>query len=182
MNPLIKKTVHLLISALLLGWALAAHSAQAQTNQGSFHLSGASQISFQNTFADGESQSVFTLQPSFGFFVVDNLSLGLTGLVTYQSGLESTTYAAMPTLTYYINMGRGFIPYVGLGLGYVGMATKDINVGGLGIGVEAGGVLMLNDHVGIDLGLQYLRQQYPVDEIKSSANTLGATLGVTAFF
>lgn len=114
--------------------------------------------------------------------MVDNLSLGLTGLVTYHSGLESTTYAAMPTLTYYINTGRGFIPYVGLGLGYVGMATKDINVGGLGIGVEAGGVLMLNDHVGIDLGLQYLRQQYPADEIKSSANTLGTTLGVTAFF
>lgn len=120
--------------------------------------------------------------PLLAFFVVDNLSLGLTGLVTYHSGLESTTYAAMPTLTYYINTGRGFIPYVGLGLGYVGMATKDINVGGLGIGVEAGGVLMLNDHMGIDLGLQYLRQQYPVDEIKSSANTLGATLGVTAFF
>ena len=129
-----------------------------------------------------ECLSATTFSPSFGGFIADNLALGLNGKILYFSSASSVSYSAMPTLTYFFNHGKGFIPYLDFQVGYVGLSVRGSGLHGLGMGFGAGGVLMLNKHVGVDLGLQYLHSRYPTRYRNVTSNSIATTIGLTTFF
>ena len=118
-----KKLVLALVASFILG-SFAVQSVNAQTRRGHYFLTGASQLSFQTTFNSGSSEEfVFSFSPSFGGFVADNLALGLNGNIFYVSSASSVVYSVMPTMTYYFNQGKSFIPYIGGQVGYVGVSS-----------------------------------------------------------
>ena len=177
-----KKLVLALVASFIFG-SLAVQSLSAQTRRGHYFLTGASQLSFQSTFTDGSGEEFsFAFSPSFGGFVADNLALGVNGKILYFSSARSVSYSAMPTLTYFFNQGKGFIPYLNFQVGYVGGAVRGSSLHGLGMGVGAGGVLMLNKNVGLDLGLQYLHSRYPTRYRNVTSNSIATTIGLTTFF
>ncbi len=176
-----KRILLMLATSLMLGSSMV-QNLKAQTNQGDFVLTGASQLAFQSTFSGGESEFTFSLTPSFGYFVADNIALGMTGSVLYNSTSGAVIYSAMPGVTYYINMGRNFIPYIGAQIGYTGASSAGTALNGLGLGVSGGGLLMVNDHVGVGLGLQYLHSRYFVQAVSIKANTIAMAIGLTTFF
>ena len=177
-----KKLVLALVASFILG-SFAVQSVNAQTRRGHYFLTGASQLSFQTTFNSGSSEEfLFSFSPSFGGFVADNLALGLNGNIFYVSSASSVVYSVMPTMTYYFNQGKSFIPYIGGQVGYVGVSSYGVSLNGFGMGVGAGGVLMLNKHVGVNLGLQYLHSRYPSRYRTNTSNSLTTSIGLTTFF
>lgn len=177
-----KKLVLALVASFILG-SFAVQSVNAQTRRGHYFLTGASQLSFQSTFTNGSGEEfLFAFSPSFGGFIADNLALGLNGKILYSSSASSVSYSAMPTLTYFFNQGKGFIPYLNFQVGYVGVSVRGSSLHGLGMGVGAGGVLMLNKNVGLDLGLQYLHSRYPTRYRNITSNSIATTIGLTTFF
>lgn len=176
-----KKLVLALVASFILG-SFAVQSLNAQTKRGSFFLTGGSQFSFQTTFTEGNEEFILSLSPSFGGFITNDLALGLSGGVFYLSSSSSVVYSAMPTMTFFFNQGKGFIPYIEIQVGYVGISSHGSSANGLGVGAGIGGIQMLNEHVGITLGFQYLHSRYFSDMRSAKSNAISTAIGLTTFF
>lgn len=125
---------------------------------------------------------MLSLSPSFGGFITNDLALGLSGGVFYLSSSSSVVYSAMPTMTFFFNQGKGFIPYIEIKAGYVGISSHGSSANGLGVGAGIGGIQMLNEHVGITLGFQYLHSRYFSDMRSAKSNAISTAIGLTTFF
>lgn len=170
-----------LVVAILLGM-LGASNATAQTSKGNFVIAGASSLSVVNSRVEkvGESTTNFNLTSSFGYFVINNLSVGLSAALSSQSG--ATTYAILPTVDYYFNSGNRFIPKVSMGVGYAGTSMNEERVGGLAVAAGLGGVYMVASNVGLSLGVAYNRNMYKYQGISINQNNFAGVLGFEIFF
>jgi outer membrane protein len=125
----------------------------AQTEKGTFAISGKTGLGFNSTTVkyenggnttNGPKTNSFNISPSFGYFVIDNLSLGLdfnyTTVTTKQKILTlspdaingmivdekitQNTLSIVPTATYFFSKGKTR-PYINAGIGYGNTKQKN---------------------------------------------------------
>ncbi|WP_260395486.1 outer membrane beta-barrel protein [Elizabethkingia anophelis] len=119
----------LLVSAC----ALLAMSICAQTKKGNWVVSGSTTFGFDNTSTkfkkgnvsiSGPKINKFTITPSAGYFVMDNLSVGVdlefTSTTTKEDNSEykdtNNAFVILPTATYYFTDNKVVKPYIGAGI------------------------------------------------------------------
>ncbi|MDY3548608.1 outer membrane beta-barrel protein [Riemerella anatipestifer] len=183
---------------LFLVGAVALFGAMnAQTEKGSWVVEGKTNLGFNNVSTkvkyDGKSYddgkvSTFNISPSVGYFVMDNLALGLElNFLSAKSGDETnSTFSLLPNATYYFSTGSQFRPYLGAGVGYASTTSKYNNlsstVDGLAWGVKGGGVYMLNKTAGINIGLGYNQFSTTNNDVTTTVGTFGVNAGFSLFF
>lgn len=161
----------------------------AQTDQGGWLLSGASDLGFtsgkQNNDQE-DSQSNFGLDVQGGYFVMDNLAAGLMiGFNSTSMGdASSSNFGVGPFVRYYAPFKLfGQLSYkFGSSKTDNGTSNSTLKTGDFGIGV--GYALFLNDHVAIEpmLGYHLTSLKADVDGAESvSGGQFGINIGVAVY-
>lgn len=182
---------------LFLAGALALFGAMnAQTTKGSWVVEGKTSLGFNNVStkvkagdikADSPEVSTFTIAPSVGYFVMDNLSVGLdfslTSITAKEDGEKGTqtTVNILPNATYYFTTVSNLRPYLGAGVGYGSTTIESKTTDGFAWGVKGGAVYLLNNTIGLNLGLGFNQFSSKEDNVKVTASTLGVNAGITVF-
>ena len=153
-------------------------SSFGQIYKGNWIVSGNSTLQVSSSKIEGANSSSTTVvfSPSIGYFVADGLSVGISGSVLNSEG--STVYAIMPSASYYFQTQGNIKPFVEIGVGYGGISNDGESAGGLALGAGTGIMYLINQNIGLNLGLQYLRGDY--DGIVN--NTFGGAIGFSIFF
>lgn len=197
---------------LILGAFALFSAANAQMEQGSWMISGKSGIEFNSVNTsyeaegmsfDGAKVNTFNITPSAAYFVVNNLAIGVdlgytstkTTFNNSELGInfvdETSLFSVMPTATYYFIPGNIVRPYLGAGIGYGSLTSADFynegntTKGGLLWGAKGGMVYMLNNRIGVDLGVGYssftTTETVEGTEVKTIAGGLGVNAGFSLF-
>jgi len=157
-----------------------------------FALSGNS-TTYSGGAQSSSTETNFAFAPNISYFFVDQFAVGVTGvLATNYTGATSTvTVAAYLSPTYVFDLKKDYFPYAALLIGGANLYSNGSNYAGLGVGAKAGIKLALFERVMLDLGLQYLYQDYAITGIYSTASTtqtsqstneLKATIGLSIWF
>lgn len=189
---------------LVLLLTLFVGAAIAQTTKGSWMLGstvGVSHLGYgqllpdnhagvtflQSTVKSGdlkESQNLTytAIAPGVGYFVIDNLMLGLN--VNYGftkvEGETNTQFTAAPKIRYYFNSNSKirFLAEVQGGTVFEKYEGEEKNTLLL-LGARAGAARFVNDHVSLDLFVDYLYLKDKEPELKS--NAFGVGVGLSFF-
>ncbi|KMQ72720.1 OmpW family outer membrane protein [Chryseobacterium koreense] len=199
---------------LFLVGALALFaSMNAQMEKGSWIVSGKTGVGFNSATSkysangqsiDGPKVTSFSITPGVGYFVINNLAVGVD--LSYTStkttfkdssiGInyedKQSMFAILPNATYYFATANKLKPYLGAGIGY-GSATsidfyndQETTKGGLLWGAKGGMVYLLNSNVGLDLGVAYnsftTNETVESTKVKTTIDTFGVNAGVSLFF
>jgi hypothetical protein len=168
------------ISVLL---ALVSLSIKAQTSKGMMNVGG--DVSYQNTsYSGGGKSNTFSFSPSFGYFLSDNLALGLALGYTNTSTTGSpsnNTFSIAPFVRYYKFTSENKFAF--FGQGSVGYANGTGQNGTVSVSVRPGFAYFFTPHWGLDLLLPGL-------QLASGNNTttfdisasLAPTLGLRYYF
>lgn len=198
---------------LLIGAVALFGALNAQMEKGSWIVSGKTGIDFSSATTkytaegqsyDGPKVSTFTITPSVGYFVANNIAVGVdlgftsTKTTFKNSALEfdyeekTSVFSILPNATYYFPTASNLRPYLGAGIGYGSLTSTDFfndeetTKGGFLWGAKGGLLYMLNSNIGIDLGAGYnsLTTKETVDntEVKTSADAFGVSAGISVFF
>lgn len=161
----------LLMTTLL---CLVVNLAMGQFNAGTKAISGS--ISYTMQSWDGEDgPSLLMISPTVGYFVIDNLAiiLGPQYLkVTYPSRYDREA----ESMTGYTIGAKYFINYLYAGGSYSSTSWTNEDASNSML-IEAGYLYGLNEHVYIDLGVDYDKG---LGDNKSVTTIFG--LGISAFF
>lgn len=196
---------------LLLAGAVALFGlSNAQMQKGSWVIGASSTVGFNNhnstskfngTSVEGPSVSTIAVTPSAGYFVANNIAVGLdlslasvtskqdTNIsgVTVNVKNTMTTFSVMPTGTYYFYNEGKVIPYLGAGIGYASLSEKttykaagvsnttDDSYSGFAWKVKGGATYLVTNSIGLDLGLTY-GQQYFNEEVPGTNSKINTTL------
>jgi len=150
----------------------------AQTNKGNFVLSGGTSLQFISgtekytsvgEMEDETKTTSLTFVPSFAYFVIDNLAIGLNGNIMtstekYDSGSKNVvnTIMIIPSALYYFPMEGKIRPLIQIGAGWASMSDKyipktgasDKNSGhGLVLNFGGGIAYFINENVSCNFGL-----------------------------
>lgn len=192
---------------LLVTSAIAFFSSvYAQTEKGSWVVSGKTSLGFTSTKThyDTNTQntdltkvSSFSIAPSAGYFVINNLAVGIelsflsTKTVGYLTDPDykaiKTNMGVMPTATYYFTTGSSFRPYLSAGAGYSSTTSKygsssRLKTNGYIFGGKAGFIYFLNPTAALDLGIGYNKIQEKTSNTTHTDTTFGANVGFSLFF
>lgn len=170
----------LLLAMLVFAGTANAQTENTPTEKGNWIIGGATNLKFMSTkpvskqngvSEDGQKTSNFTLTPTFGYFVIDNLSVGMDLELSVQKskeytgyeGLEdikSTIFSVLPSATYYFATDSKALPYIGAGAGYAVAKNKIGNIGNEPTNffvwkIKGGMSYMITKELAVDLGLSY---------------------------
>ena len=150
----------------------------SQTNKGNWIVSGSTSLQITNNKPEyGDGVTTVILNPSVGYFVANNFSIG--AMMSLFSADGSTAISVLPTASYYLGTQSQVKPFIDLGIGDSSISADDDTYGGLAIGAGLGIMYELNRNVGLNIGLQYLRNDY--DRI-GVTNSFGGMIGFSVFF
>lgn len=132
---------------------LVVFAASAQIEKGTWLASGGSNLSFTSNNEDAGDYSEFDVNVKAGYFVIDNLAVGL--LVGYNKLNFNADGADSPDATTAIGLfGRYYVNgNVLLGANFASAKSGDLS--GTQIGLEAGYAIFLNNAVAIEPALNY---------------------------
>lgn len=194
---------NLLFATLLLLTSMVC----AQTEKGNWLLGGSTILSFNsvNTKVEVDQQeiqdvsnSIFTFGGEGGYFVSNNLMVGLNLLYLNQSDndspLGSTSFSVAPGIQYYFDTGSEFKPYLGARVGYqtetesnfqfadddFDFIIRDFTYSGLTYGLRAGVAYFINSSLSVDFRMDYAGASLSYsenDNVKRITNNLGVGLG-----
>jgi hypothetical protein len=145
----------------LLSLALVAFVgiASAQTQQGGWVVGASSQLGFSSNSQDGvaDNESVINLGTRTGYFVIENLSIGV--LLNYtnssQGDFKSTDTAIGPWARYYVG-GQFFLGAAyGAVSGKTGSGGSEFKTSGGVLIFEGGYPIFMGDNVAIEPALNY---------------------------
>ncbi len=182
----------------------------AQTEKGTWMLSGTSTIGFNslsisvkegNKSENSPSVSLFAVTPSAAYFVQDNLAIGADlGVLSASVGeskdkVSMTAFTIMPTAKYYFATASKVHPYLGAGIGYSSIkvtmpdfwseGTTSETVDGFSWKANGGIALFVAENVAFDLGLGYNRftnsETVEGTTYKTSFGNFGVNAGVSVF-
>lgn len=193
---------------MLVGAVALFGAMNAQMEKGSWVISGSTSLGFNSVttkYSAGTqsstdpSISTFTVTPSVGYFVHDKLAvgvdLGFSSISQKEADYKYTmnTVSVLPTATYYFKGATKLVPYLGAGIGYASTtSTEKYNgvsdtdtVDGLAWKAKGGLVYLLNQNVGLDLGLGYNqftnKETVAGTEYKATVGTFGVNVGLSIF-
>jgi len=179
----------------------------AQTEQGKFVLSGATGLQFLSSNIeveyDGQSsgdmtQNSFTIIPSIGYFVMDNLAVGMTAnfssTTQKNEGYKTKTTSTMilPTVLYYFPVAGNLKPLVQVGAGLMSFSKENKNsensykdkFSGLALNFGGGASYFINDYVSLNFGVSYtmanLENSNDSDYVQKQGNFAG-NIGLSIF-
>ena len=179
----------------------------AQTEQGKYVLSGATGLQFISSNIeyeyDGQSlgdvtQTSFSVMPTIGYFVIDNLAIGLSATYTSTTqkdhGDKYTMSSAMilPSALYYFPVSGNLRPLVQAGAGFMSTVSKGNNnydsynqkISGLAINFGGGASYFINENVSLNFGLSYtmanLKNSDDSDFVQNQGNFAG-NVGLSVF-
>ncbi|MGA9213006.1 outer membrane protein [Kaistella sp.] len=184
---------------LLFGAIVFFGAVNAQTEKGTWMVSGKSEIAFNSTNAKAKLKgqevseiktSTFSFAPAAGYFIIDYLAIGV-GLNYTNSKVEdskSDTFVIIPQLSYFFPVTGEVKPYVEAGVGYATNKTTegnaDFKLNGIAYGFGAGVAYFVKPNVALNLGLNYsaLHLKYSENkDFESDTNNLGLGIGISVF-
>lgn len=173
-NTFFMKTKTTILSLACLLLSLSAFS---QTNKGNWTVAGTSTIQVMNVSPEGgDGTTIVMLSPSFSYFVAKGFAVGVD--LSLLSVEELTIMAALPTASYYFDTKSQVKPFVQLGVGYGNLKLGESSAGGLALSAAAGITYLVNDKVGLNLGLRYMRSDFDGNVM----NIFGGMGGFSIFF
>ncbi len=188
---------------LIAAVAVFGLNVNAQTEKGNWIFGGNTSFSFASTNAtiefDGEEvdddnkSSVFSVTPSVGYFVIDNLAVGMD--LSFTSTKEDdgnndftvSSFAVIPSGTYFFEAGDKFKPYVGVGVGLISTSAGDDDINkssGLAIRGKGGVAYFLNESIALDFSVQYLntsQKNKEESDLVTKNNSIGVGFGFSLF-
>lgn len=141
--------------------------------QGAWMVGGSASFSSTKLKDANESSTEFILNPNLGYFIADDLAIGLGLTLDSDSpaiGESTTNFALGPFIRFYFV--DAIFAQAGLGLGLGDLEYTDID---LGIGYS----WFLNNSVAIEPRLFY--KIHGEDGDANDANTFGLSVGIQAF-
>jgi outer membrane protein len=177
------------------------------TNKGNFILSGGFGLQFFNGTIDleydGQSEgdikvNSFSFTPSTGYFVADNLALGLLLSIASTSEkdqgyeINNKSFAAMPTLIYYFPVKGNFRPFGQVAIGHMSSSIESgssnnftkIKFSGLSWNIGGGASYFVNNTISFDMGLSFnkanLKDGADEESVRKIGN-FGANIGISIF-
>ena len=184
---------------ILSAFVLLSSVAFGQTEKGKWTVSGNTSLQILNTGESGyDNKTNITLNTSAGYFVINNLAIGVSFAAVSQEGysaisiihtepngwqsikqeIHHVSISVLPTATYYFPTASKIKPYIQAGIGY-GTTKISFNfTDGLALGGGGGIAYFINKNVSLDFGLQYLRNDYD----GSIYSTFGGVVGFSLFF
>lgn len=157
---------------LLAVCSVFSMSAAAQISQGTFLVGASSNLGFSTTsYGDGDNLNAFVLDLNGGYFVIDNLAVGLSfGYSNYSSGDFSGSTTSVGLFGRYYVQGKIFA-----GLGFSSIHVEDADAL-TSIPLEVGYAAFLTDNIAIEPSLNY-----GIGMGDNSANTFGLNIGFTLY-
>jgi len=199
-----------LIACLAFATTINAQNepSEAPTSKGNWIIGGATNIGFSSQkittksgdySVDGQKSTNFNINPTVGYFVIDNLAVGLNlgyevekydeyRSIDQRFKVTNTTFTAMPSLTYFFDADSKAFPYISAGAGYAVTNAKTDTYEPYKInyfvwGAKAGLAYFITPSIGIDLGLSYQQLSTTFNETNGSPENkvifknLGASIG-----
>jgi outer membrane protein len=182
----------------------------AQTQKGNFVLSGGTGLQFTSSnikyVYDGETEgtgtiSSFTFIPSFAYFIMDNLAIGLASNFTTSSNKDedgdkynSNSSLIVPTAIYYFPIEGKIRPLAQFGVGLSSQSTKYIlktgsdnksSMSGLAINFGGGVSYFINESFSLNFGLSYTLANLKDgddDKGKIKQGNFGSNIGLSIYF
>ncbi len=194
---------------LLLAFVLICVSGFSQTTKGRFIVSGAAGLQINagtlNYEFDGDEfsetkQTTIQFTPSFGYFVIDNLAVGLSGGITSTTQKDgddkytSTSLAIAPTAMYFFPVEGKIKPFVQVGVGINSSTNKFVSDEGpdekdsySGLLLSGGGgvAFFINENVSFNGGLSYNRSSMKnsdEEDYKIKQGILSGIIGISVYF
>ncbi|QHI36075.1 hypothetical protein IMCC3317_14280 [Kordia antarctica] len=190
----------ILAAVAIFGFAFTAN---AQTEQGKWVISGSTSISFATTnltlefegeeISDDAKASIFSFTPSVGYFVINNLAVGLDLSFSSAKNDDGTTdvttssFSSILGGTYYFEAGDKFKPFVGLGAGLISTSSGDDDVlksNGLALRGKGGVAYFVNESLSVDFSVLYLntnQKNKENNDLVSKNSSLAVGLGFSLF-
>lgn len=178
------------------------------TAKGNWIIGGSTNLGFNSNkvtqksgdySVDGQKTTTFNVTPTVGYFVIDNLAVGLNlGYEVQKQDVSfdynqtekatNTVFSVIPSVTYFIEADSKAFPYISAGAGYAAIKTKIAstetqNDNFFVWGGKAGLAYFITPSIAIDLGLNYQQLSTKYEETFSTAEnkvifkTLGASIG-----
>ena len=185
------KRLYLVFAMTLLVHFLAF--GQSLLEQGTFSING--NISFTSYYEKNSenNSTVFIFNPSFDYFLIDNLSIGLTLNFrnTSLGEYSNSNWGIGPSLRYYFNAGKSIKPFTGVGYSYATenatYSMEDFKYNN--IILNAGVDYFLTDNVALETIISYtfINLKLPNDyrtyyqELDVTRKSLSVGLGVNIF-
>jgi outer membrane protein len=204
-NGKMKKLLFLLLIVLV-----SSSTIFSQTKKGNFELSGGTGLQFissnlkfisDGTTTDKTTMSSLSFLPSFGYFIIDNLAIGLAGNITtntqkYEDGDKdvSTSTLIFPAALYYFPIAGKIRPIAQIGVGLASQTQKYVPKTGSneknsasGIAFNFGGGIsyFMKENISINLGLSYTLANLTDSDDNTSKlkeGNFGSNIGFSIFF
>ena len=202
----------LLVSLLVTFFTVTA---SAQTEKGKFIISGRSSLegAYLSNRIRGDKISVIdrevfdtdgytiTISPSIGYFVIDNLAVGLSSNISSSTQkaengdkYNTTAISVAPTVLYFFPVEGKVKPFVQVAAGLNSITEKDMPKSGddekysySGILLSGGGgvAFFINDNVSFNAGLSYNRTSLTDsddDKFKIKQGIFAGNVGISVYF
>ena len=175
----------------------------AQTGKGYFLVSGSSDFSFISVTTsvegnDTENKTTYlNFTPVAGYFVADNLSLGLliTYMASYYEHSNFKSFVAGPFFRYYFAQSKKLVPFVQTSAFFgsneikyenIGVSDSKISSDLSGYELDLGLGILLSKQVSFDviLGYAHTTENIPVSTTESKkikTGALGVSLGLSLY-
>lgn len=180
----------------------------AQTEKGSFVLAGSTGLQFSSGTTktnyygnEGEYKaSTFSFTPTFAYFVVDDLAIGLSSTFTSMEKSENefemsaSSLTVLPTVLYYLPLEGKLRPFVQAGIGWSSTSSdytngsnssEESSASGLAFNFGGGIAYFIRENISIDLGLLYSSVKLTDSDNKSiieKQGNLGFNIGLSVYF
>ncbi len=182
--------VQTLAALVVVLYAGASMAAELKFDAGTRELGGT--VSFEHQMIlpeDGDriSGTVFTLAPTFGYFVVDNLEVGgYVEFLTYTGSLYRNTSGRGSIgvfVDYFIPAEMSMVPHAGLAAGVLStLGSSEGSTQILNLSIPLAILIPLNEHVGIDVGMKINFMMDISNRRNDKFLALPFGLGIRSFF
>ena len=180
-----------------------------QTTKGKFILSGGTNLQFSSSneeyvFSNSSSktkQSSISFRPTMGYFVIDNLAIGLSGNFSTSTQEEksfgkqiSTSATIMSMAMYYFPMEGKIRPLLQIGAGYSSMAQKYTPLqqgsedkrlySGFTYNFGGGIAYFITENISFDFGVSYTNTNFKIKDnniTKLKLGNLDGNIGISVF-
>ena len=165
---------------LLLGLLLIVSAGlSAQTMQGQWMVGGTAGFNSTSNDPDGGADAVttFNLNPNIGYFVIDNLAIGLNLGFESHSGAGSVFSVGPQVRYYFVNLGESAKLFAQGRFGFASFSPEEgDSYSGTEWGVGVGLAYFLNPHVALEGLLEY-SSLTPNSDFDFKQNTFGFNVG-----
>lgn len=186
-------------SLITLALAISVHMATGQIIKGSWSLGPDVDFAYAKTEVDGfdfeTSSSDLSLSATVGYYVIDNLEIGITtGIFSDKeeaNGFESsqTGFFIGPNLEYKVSLSSQFYLPVGAGLVFNSATSEDdddneFKLTGISYGLYTGIEFISNNKLGafLHVGPQFGTLKEDESEVEFDATSFGAGMGFRVYF